>query len=226
MIRRFSLWSLLVTLTLLALGVTCVVLSMRLRRSDAHLADVVAKSRKLEAQLGIVAAGDASQIQVLFVPQTESMHWKWRLRLPLNSRLRLCYRVGAIGEEELDARDGAITLKRTPEDDDITEIEMHLYRDKSETWKQIVKVKNSTASSQVSPAMQAWLTDDGRSMSEVAGLDNTKEFAGQQPIVLLRWRDAPPREPGNPIVDYPIEALAGPTQHGIRLWLEKDDTNP
>jgi len=218
--RRFSLWSLLVTLTLLALGITCLVLNLRLRRLDGHLAEVSAKSRRLEAQLGIVAPGDPTKVQVLQVAQLDRYHWKWRLRLPVNSTYTVSFRCGPVGLQEFQDRDGTFSLSRLPTDDEITEIELQLSREGEGPWRRLIRINGRRITGELSESMQAWLTNGDSFVSESAGAGGTQEFPDYEPIVLLRGRDLPPRDPKNQLREIPTPPYLGPTEHGLRLWLE------
>jgi hypothetical protein len=72
---RFSLLSLVLLTTIVALAIAVVMMHSRLREAEAEL-------ERLKDQFGELSINDRSQVQAISVPTAEAWNWRWRIYLP------------------------------------------------------------------------------------------------------------------------------------------------
>ncbi len=221
MALRFSLWSLLATLTFLAAVITCFVLGNRIRQLEQYLRAEQQRNQRLEVQLGAVLPGDPHKIQILNLEQLDAFHWKWRMRLPADSDYLLVFRHGPINDGDVERRDGTVPLRRSPDDTELVDVEMRVSRERNGEWHTTARFhKNSTSAPIPAPLTELLSSQNNAFHWQVAGAEKTEEFSGEQPIPLLQLFQIPAlgKTPPKPTGPNAPPAAATPEQ-GAQLWL-------
>lgn len=220
--KRFSLFSWFVFFTLVALALVCWSLNHRLREMERLARDAVQRARELEAQLGVVSAGDPRRLQVVNVRQLEPLRWMWRARLPRGSTMEVRHRAGAVPLTGFPEADGWQRLAQPADGESLIDIEAHIYRNPEQEWVLALRSGESVSNTRLSNVCQAWLNQNLSYSADVEGRGETQEFSVGTPTTLLRVLE---REPAQPVPGglstRPGGAkVAGGAATGVMIWLQ------
>ncbi len=180
---RFSLLTLLLATTLIALAVTVVLLYRELGPLRREVA-------RLRNELGQLDLDDLSQVHAIQLEGENELEWKWRVWIPHGARYQLRVSGGPIPFEGFPSDGGTIRLH----DADEMVIRYRIRRDaKDGSWQGTLNTPSASIGSDPHP----WVDWPSRSTVSRGVGRSTERFDPHHRIELMRYRVAPARLPTN-----------------------------
>jgi len=199
---RFSVLGLLMFIAIVALAISHVQLSSRLRSTTAEL-------DRARTELRQLAVRDPDAISVISLPTSEPLEWRWRVYLPQGQAFRLrsaFHEIPASGVANESKKydqvffDGRDVLSDAAEPWNTAEPFVFSIRlvwdDDKGSW--YLKMKNPARGTLVRLGkLPAWMPTDGRQPSfedwtqDIAGNDGTTSSHAKHPLTILRFRKSP-----------------------------------
>jgi len=190
---RVSLAWLLTAMACLAVVVSHVSTSWRLRTAQQTIRRQQAGLRTLRDELGVFEVSDRTKAHVLFVRQLEDKAWRWRVYLP-PGRYQMKWAIDAIPQEGLSSDWEGQGFERARQDDSTFVVDVLLRRAADGKWSWFLRHPHGEMKREVptdhplvSPAQPLVLENDlrGRQLE----LSDSRE-----PVVLFRHRAVPQAE--------------------------------
>ncbi|MBA2113876.1 hypothetical protein [Bremerella alba] len=183
----FSLLTILLLLTIVALGISHVRMSWDLDENNKAMATMEAELNKLRKETGYIDIQDESLVHVVTAPTHEDLIWRWKVFIPdgvtMRSMMRAKYLTG-----------GSITSGSRLESGE-NQIELAIYRGPKGHWKQKITIVNGPSKSSSSGTLpeeyMSWFNNATTSTSGLTRTDGTKTFQPDEDIKLLTMTARP-----------------------------------
>lgn len=178
----FSLLTILLLLTIVALGISHVRISWQMDENNKAMATMEAELDELRKEAGYLEITDESKVHVVATPTHEDLVWRWKVFVPegvtLDSYMEMKQSAGGSMTSQSQLRSGQ------------SRIELAIYRDPEGEWKQKITVINgsstSSSSGQLPEDFMKWKSNSTTSSSGLLRSEGTKTFDTDAEITLLK----------------------------------------
>ncbi len=215
---RYSLLSLLLFTTIVALIVSHVRTSMKLSAATAEL-------RMLRLETGYLAVSDPDKIHAIELPTLEEKTWKWRIYVPDGKRATVSHAFNKIPKEGLPKREGR-TGGLGFIDSGETIVTAAFRKGAEGQWQLIVEATSfaegqsrggTSTRTNMSPDRLSWL-DVSRGHRTQGVSRTTSVMNGDDPLTLIRLRVNKPVQQANGAIEHKVSEEAC---DGLMIWIEQ-----
>lgn len=213
----FSLLTILLLLTIAALGVSHVRMSWQLDENNQAMATMEAELTQLRKETGYLEITDEKLVHVVAAPTHEDLVWRWKVFVPEGVTIK--------SHMQVKQSTGGSTTGTSRLQEGTNQIELAIYRGPEGQWKQKLTVvrgpSTSSSSSDLPEEFMSWLNNAMTSSSGLLNAEGTKTFQPDQEITLLtmtaRGRVKPDPETGERSKQLTEESTE------ITAWLKPEE---
>jgi hypothetical protein len=216
---RFSLRWLLIAMAFLAVVVSHLNTSLKLRQADATIARQQAQLKQLRNELGVFEITDAAKAHVLFVRQTEDKAWRWRVYLPPSGDYMMKWAIDEIPSEGLSSQWEGQSFQPHPKELSTFNVDVFLRKGADGKWRWFLRYPWGELTRELpddhvllAPSQPIVISGDLRNRSAQVTLCDPRK-----PVVLFRYQlmpqadfDAAQAQGRQPDGPFP----------GIMVWIE------
>ncbi|QDU76116.1 Cell division protein FtsL [Bremerella volcania] len=214
----FSLLTILLLLTIAALGISHVRMSWQMDENNQAMATMEAELAKLRKEAGYLEISDESLVHVVAAPTHEDLVWRWKVFVPDGVTMK--------SHMSVKRSTGGSMTSTSQLGEGENQIELAIYRGPEGEWKQKITVihgpSTSSSSGQLPEDFMSWLNNATTSSSGLMRSEGTKVFQPDQDVTLLKMT-AHGREKQDPKTGAPGKATKESTE--ITAWLAPEE-NP
>ena len=210
---KFSIWSLLLWLTIAALAVALVMARRELAEKTARLDTVLNEMRYLNI-------ADDTQINAINIPGFGRKSWRWRIYLPGDRRFRLRVAFDDVPGRGIPANAPDNMICELPPGESILSASLNKVNDEWELGlhAETAGRQNFDFNTEVAGKRTEWLDKRGGCSLNLAGNSTTESGSPDQPFVLLNYRDGLSPRPG-------VTATNPNPTDGVMIWIQEIDPN-
>ncbi len=217
----FSLLTILLLLTIAALGISHVRMMWQLDANNEAMAAMEAELTELRKETGYLEITDEKLVHVVAAPTHEDLVWRWKVFVPkdlvMQSHSKVAQSTGG----------SMSSTSRLNEGENL--IELAIYRGPEGEWKQkITRISGpstSSSSSKLPEEFMKWMGNSSTSSSGLLRAEGTKTFQPDETITLLKLT-AHSRTQADPKTGEPGKESEESTE--VSAWLapeKKPETN-
>ena len=210
-LTKFSLKTLLLVLTLVALTVLLGVTRVELAEKTAQLKEYRDEMRYLDVE-------DETKIHAINIPGFGRKSWRWRIYLPPDRKFRLRVAYDDVPASGIPSNAPDLMMCELPPGESILTATVS---NESGQWRLVLYSEtdgnqNFDFATDVNGAKTDWLAKRGGCSVNVAGISSTVNAATDEPFVLVSYRDGLSPRPG-------VTATNPNPTDGVILWILEVD---
>lgn len=208
----FSLLTILLLLTIVALGISHVRMSWQMDENNQAMATMEAELTQLRKEAGYLEITDEKLVHVVAPPTHEDLVWRWKVFVPQGVVMK------SHMETKRSTGGSMTTTSRLDEGENL--VELAIYRGPEGEWKQKITVirghDTSSSSGDLPEDFMSWLNNASTSSSGIMRASGTTNFQPDEEITLLKMT-ARSREKPDPKSGAPGPKTNESTE--IKAWL-------
>ncbi|PQO25134.1 hypothetical protein C5Y96_26920 [Blastopirellula marina] len=211
----FSLLTILLLLTIVALSISHVRMSWQMDENNQAMATMEAELTQLRKEAGYLEITDEKLVHVVAPPTHEDLVWRWKVFVPQ----------GVVMKSHMQTKrsTGSSMTTTSQLDEGENLVELAIYRGPEGEWKQKITVirghDTSSSSVDLPEDFMSWLNNASTGSSGIMRSSGTTTFQPDEDITLLKMT-ARGREKPDPNTGAPGKDLEAFTE--ITAWLEPE----